>query len=102
MKWLLALGLLASSGCALGAGAIGLDYGSTVVALHHGLEEQNPLLGPRPSTLRLATYNAVALSGYTLAYRALPRRERRWFAITVTVVELAMVVGNLRAVARAP
>ncbi|HXQ28562.1 MAG TPA: hypothetical protein VN848_04770 [Gemmatimonadales bacterium] len=76
--------------------ALGLlvDWAQTRQALHEGLAETNPVLGPHPSTARLTAYNLLALPAITGIGAALPSRWRTLWYAAVTLVETASITRN--------
>lgn len=82
----------------LSSAAIVGDGVTTVRALRRpGTVERNPLLGPRPSVLRVCVATAAALALNSLVPLWLPPWARGVGWVGVTVVEGHFTLHNLRA-----
>lgn len=72
---------------------IAADWRQTRAFRADGLEEQNPILGRRPSRARVNFLIGAAMVLHPVAARAMPRPWRQVFQ-TVTVVDEAIAVGH--------
>jgi hypothetical protein len=79
---------------------IAADCWLTVDAVHHGLGEDNPILGLRPSAGRVAAFCGLAAIGTAASWYLLPSPWRNIVSLSVAIIETGATASNVMAGAR--
>lgn len=75
---------------------VGATRGPDAMAPYgYAVHEQNPLLGPDPSTSAIDAYFATSIALNAAVWALLPERARAPFGIGVAAVETYAIAGNV-------